>query len=275
MRAAADRSVDHVDARAAGDRLGGARASRGVDDEDRAGRHGGDEIAVQADLLHLLIGEHADDDGIGALGDGGQARSPRCAPNSLTARALLGGATERADLVAGFDEAAHHGRAHAARTDEADPRHRGCSIDVQRGIGRVEHRTLGAEALSAMLAAWRTSFCSSAPAIGASASRVPPNAAMLLSAMLCRRPAGEDLAEPVRGQSKGFAQFEGADRAAQVGGEQQVVQDLGDLAAAQRTEMDDRVGVGCEHRAAPLDDVVVAADHDQQLALFDGRRRRR
>ena len=32
--------------------------------------------------------------------------------------------------------------------------------------------------------------------------------------------------------------------------------------------MDDRVCIGSEHRAAPLDDVFVAADHNEELARF-------
>ena len=47
---------------------------------------------------------------------------------------------------------------------------------------------------------------------------------------------------------------------------------FGDLTAAQRAEMDDGVGVGREHRAAALDHVVLAADHDQKTSLHDGRR---
>ena len=66
MRSAADRRVDHGDA-AGGDRLGGTWAARGVDDEDGIGSQGCDEAVPQTELLHLVVGEHTDDDGLGVI----------------------------------------------------------------------------------------------------------------------------------------------------------------------------------------------------------------
>lgn len=57
----------------------------------------------------------------------------------------------------------------------------------------------------------------------------------------------------------------------EVGGEQQVVEELGDLAGSERAEVDHRVAVGREHRAAELDGTGFSAGHHQQAA-FGGRR---
>src|SRR6476659_8968617 len=190
VRTAADRRVDHVDAMRPGlgrDALGRARASRGVDDQYRPRPHRRQQNAFQAHLLNLLVGEHADDDNVGGRPDVGQvghrlrAEFAHCPP-------LLDRPAERADLVAGLDEAAHHGSAHAARPDEPDLTHRGYSIDFRAASAASNTAPSAADALAARLAAWRTSFCSSAPAIGASPSRVPPKTAMLPSALLTADP---------------------------------------------------------------------------------------
>ena len=85
VRPSADRRVDDADGgRSRGDALRGHRASRRVDDDDRSGVHGAQQVAVEAHLLHLLVGEHADDDHVcaaaylGQFGDGlrAQMRSP-------------------------------------------------------------------------------------------------------------------------------------------------------------------------------------------------------
>ena len=39
---------------------------------DSFGSHRGQQIAFQADLPHLVVGEHADDDNVGACSDVGQ-----------------------------------------------------------------------------------------------------------------------------------------------------------------------------------------------------------
>ena len=255
-----------------GDRLGGARASRGVDDEDGIRRHGGDEVALQADLPDLLVGEHADDDGVGALGDARPDPSPAVRPIPLqlarfsgvrpsartswpasTSRRTIGAPmrpapTKPTRVIAGVPSRSARRRPHRTPRPAVPTRRRRGSRHAGRPSAATPLR--------------------SAPVW----SRVPPKAAMLPSALLVADPRVSTSHSLSRRNAKGLAQFQGADRAAQVGGEQQVVQDLGDLAAAERAQVHDRVGVGREHRAAALDDLVVAADHDQQLALLDGGR---
>ena len=66
MWPAADRCVDNVDVRArCGDRLSSQWAARGVQDQRRTGFHRIEQPALEACLIHLLVGEHADDDGVG------------------------------------------------------------------------------------------------------------------------------------------------------------------------------------------------------------------
>ena len=60
---------------------------------------------------------------------------------------------------------------------------------------------------------------------------------------------------------------QGGGSRSQVGGEQQVVQQLGGLPGSQIAEVHDGVGIGLEHRAAALDDVGVTADHHQQTTF--------
>ena len=53
----------------------------------------------------------------------------------------------------------------------------------------------------------------------------------------------------------------------ELGGEEEVVEHLGDLAASERTEMQNRIAVGREDGPCGFEDVVVAADHHQQVSL--------
>lgn len=71
VRSSADRSIDQLKP-AGRDRFGGLRAARGVNDKDGAGLHGDAEVAVHTDLTYLFVREYADDDDVGAVGDGGQ-----------------------------------------------------------------------------------------------------------------------------------------------------------------------------------------------------------
>ena len=127
VRAAADRRVNDTDflpSGLGGDCLRRARAAGGVYDQRDAGSHSRQQHALQADPLYLLVGEHADEDDVGVrahirqIGDGLRAEFTDSAP-------LLDRSAECADLVAGLDEAAHHGCTHAARPDEPDLAHRG------------------------------------------------------------------------------------------------------------------------------------------------------
>ena len=70
--------------------------------------------------MHLLVGEHADDDDIGAVGDGPTRSVTGCAPNSLIGSRFSSVRPRRVHVVAGLDEALHHRGAHAARADEPD-----------------------------------------------------------------------------------------------------------------------------------------------------------
>ena len=90
-----------------------------MDDEHRARPHRGQQNTFQADLLDLLVGEHADDDDVGVRADVGQV-GHRLSAEFTDRSPLLDRPPERAHLMAGLDEAAHHGCAHAARPDEAD-----------------------------------------------------------------------------------------------------------------------------------------------------------
>ncbi len=242
-----------------------------MDDEDCIRRHGGNEVALQAHLPHLLVSEDADDDGVGALGDAGQIRYRLCA-QFLDSLPLFRCATKRTDLVTGVDQSAHHGCAHAPRPDEADPGHRGCSIDIQRGVGRIEHRALRRRRAVGKARGMPDVLLQQCPCDGRHLVEGASEGGNAADRPAVRRPAGDDFAQSVAGNAKGLAQFDGADRGAQVGGEEHVVQDFGNLAAAERAQVDDGVGVGREHRATAVDDVGVAAGHDQQLALFDGGR---
>jgi hypothetical protein len=123
----ADRRVDHVDAvrpGLGGDALGGAGATRGVDDEHRFASHRGQQNTLQADLLDLLVGEYADDDDVGLGTDVGQV-GYRLRAEFTHTPPLFDRSPERAHLMAGLDKATHHGPAHAPCADEPDPSHRG------------------------------------------------------------------------------------------------------------------------------------------------------
>ena len=84
-----------------------------------------------------------------------------------------------------------------------------------------------------------------------------------------RRPPVEHLDQLVPRDAERFTQLQRADRTAQIRAEQQVVQDLRALPGAEWAEVHDRVGVRGEHRPAPFDHLLLAADHDQQRALLD------
>ena len=194
VRAAADRRVDDVDAAGVGRRsLSAVRGLPVVWMTSTAPGASRQRDRSQADLLHLLVGEHADDDRVSALGDARPDRSPAARPSSLTARALLDGSTERARRR-GLASTSRRTIGLPMRPAPTKPtsRHRGKSIDCKCGVGGVEHHAaLGSRcACRAMLAACRTSFCSNAPAMGASWSRVPPktgNAAERLAGRRSRR----------------------------------------------------------------------------------------
>lgn len=123
-----------------------------MDDDRRTGVYGGKEVTVQAHLLHLFIGEDTDDDNVGAaahIGKFGDGLGAQFA-DRLT---FLGGPAERADVSAGFDETPDHRAAHAARPDESDARHRGCSMDSNAVSAAVKTEPSAADALAAMVAA--------------------------------------------------------------------------------------------------------------------------
>ena len=100
--------------------------ARGVDDEHRVASHPGQQDAFQADLLDLLVGEHADHDDIGLSADVSQVGDRLCTEFTYGSP-LFDRSAKRTDLVASLDEAAHHGCAHAARADEPDLGHR-CAL---------------------------------------------------------------------------------------------------------------------------------------------------
>ena len=83
--------------------------------------------------------------------------------------------------------------------------------------------------------------------------------------------AGDDFAEAVGQDTERLAERQCGGRRPQVGGEQQVVQQLGGLPRAQIAQVHDRVGIAFEHRTTPFDDIGVAADHHEQTALGNGR----
>ncbi len=123
--AAAHRRVQDVDAAGAfRDGFGGARAASGVDEQDRAGRHAREQVALEAHLLDLLVGEHADDHQFGTIADIGQP-GDGIGAEFADRLAFLVGSTQCPHVMTGVDEPADHGSAHAPGPDHADPRHRG------------------------------------------------------------------------------------------------------------------------------------------------------
>src|SRR4051794_20799931 len=140
----AHRSIDHVDPEG-GYRLGGAWAARGVYDEHGTRRHGGDQAVLEADLAHLIVGEHTDDDGIGALGDGRRIRY-RGGAQMMVCCGLFGCAAQRADLMAGVGQTPDHRSAHSASADESDPRHRGCCSAISAASAASKTAPWGADA---------------------------------------------------------------------------------------------------------------------------------
>ena len=78
VRPSADRRVDDVDA--GGARAAMASAVRGLPvvcmTRTAPGGMADDQVAVQADLLDLFVGEHAEDDQVGAVADLGQIGRP-------------------------------------------------------------------------------------------------------------------------------------------------------------------------------------------------------
>src|SRR4051812_25296645 len=190
MRTAADGRIHHVDAMRRGfssHTFGCPRAAGGVDDEHRFGPHRGQQNAFQADLLHLLVGEHANDDNVGVCTEVGQV-GYRLRAEFTDGTPLFDRPAEGADVVACLDEASHHGCAHAAGPDEPDLAHLGYSIDFRAASAASNTAPSGADALAARLAAWRTSFCSNPPAIGASPPNAPPKPEMLPKALLTADP---------------------------------------------------------------------------------------
>ena len=77
----------------------------------------------------------------------------------------------------------------------------------------------------------------------------------------------EDLGHRSPVDAESCCEVKGLGRDGDLRGEEQVVEQLGHLAAPERPEMQHGVGVGGEDRPHPIHDRVVTADHDQQLAL--------
>ena len=214
VRAAADRGVDDVDVpvtraaialvRSAGCRwcAGPAAAPGGI---------AASSAGVETHLLHLLVGEHADDDDVGAVGDVGRPATG-CAPSSLIARRFSSvlpsartswpASTRRRTMGAPMRPAPTNPTRVMASSSSRKRSSARVIHGLQARVGGVNTAPSGADALAARFAAWRTSFCSRAPAIGASASKVPPKAAMLASALLVADPPLSTSAEPVARNAK-------------------------------------------------------------------------
>ena len=229
------------------------------------------QIVVQADLPDLFVGEHAHDDDVGARRRRRPASADRAAHRIRataarfsvvrpSARTSWPASTSRRTIGAPMRPAPTKPTCVIAGSPSTSARRRRRRTPRPRVPTRCRRGSRRAGRPSA--AVHRRSARGS--------SRVPPNAAMLPSALLVADPRVTTSHSLSRGMPRDSPSSRVLIGAAQVGGEQQVVQDLGDLAAAQRTEVDDRVGVCREHRTAALDDVVVAADHDQQLPFLDG-----
>lgn len=95
----------------------------------------------------------------------------------------------------------------------------------------------------------------------------PADAAKSIERKAVSTAAGDDLGETLRGDTQRVRQRQGRRRRGEVGGEQQVVEQLGGLPRTQLAEMNHRIGIGFEDRAAALDGLGVTAGHHQQAAF--------
>ncbi len=120
-----------------------------MNDERGAGGHRG-EHAGRTHLRHLLVGEDADDEDLGVPGDVVKSRDGLRAERRHRST-LLARPTQHADVIAGFDETRDHRAAHAARPDESDSCHRGCSMDSSAVSAAVNTEPSGADALAAIV----------------------------------------------------------------------------------------------------------------------------
>jgi hypothetical protein len=271
LRAAAGRGVDHADfAGAGGDGLDRFRACRGMHHQRGTRPHRGHQGAVQADLPDLFVGEHADHHDVGPATELVHV-AHRVGSAQLRDHDAVRPSAQDPDVVAGIDDPDHHGPSHPARTDETDF-HRaliGVSHQGQDGVGHVEH---GAPAGRGPLGEFDDQpdvLLQQRPGQAGQAGQAvqAANPAKSVEREAVCAAARNDFDEPIRRDAHRVGQRQRRGRRAQVGGEQQVVEQFGGLPRSRVAEVNDGVGVRFEDRTAALDDLGIAADHHQQAAL--------
>ena len=224
VRTAADGCIERRRHRATGgrgDALRGARAARGVNDQHRTGPHRRQQaLSRQTCCTCSSVNTQTMHD-VGASADRRRGRSTGCAPSSAhrpAASRRSGRARARRGRPRRGDAPWARPCARRRRTrPESSAGHLRWSIDASAASAAVNTAPSGADATGGQARGVADVLLQQGAGDRREPSRVPPNTAMLLTALLVAEPRLSTSQSRSRGMPRALAQFQGAHRAAEVG----------------------------------------------------------